>query len=298
MIRYPVTAEVLEARVKQLSPTWLTKALAKKKEFEDAEDYLDHKAFWSDIKEVFLDLQHEKCAYCERRLGGKSLNKKEYDIEHYRPKNAVKAWPSAADAEKLAYQFATGDAADKGYYLLAYNLRNYSATCTGCNSSLKSSYFPVAGNRVLDSDNYDSLGGEKPYLLCPVGNDDDPEDLITFKGTVAVPRVSRGLKYRRARVTIDFFELNIREDLNRERAAAIMAVWMAYNKLGDANASEFEKKVARTSINFHTWDGSPHTNCSRAFYQLCQDSPQQAAQCVEEIIPIIEEMIRRNEPTP
>ena len=280
MIRYPITKTELEARVEAVKKGWLVRAQQRTDIFKAAGDYNESSNIWSEIKDAFLELQHDKCAFCERKLGGKSYNRKEYDIEHFRPKNAVKAWPSETlkTKRKLSYNFPLGDKTTKGYYLLPYNLLNYTAACTGCNSSLKASYFPVGKKRVLDSDDYEKLKKEEAYLLCPVGvhDDLDPEDVITFEGIIPIPKLKRGPKHRRARVTIDFFDLVMREDLLRERAGIIVSMWLAYQTLQNNSATDDDKATAQLIIDAAISPKSPHTNCARAFHKLCKEDPQKA----------------------
>jgi hypothetical protein len=40
-------------------------------------------------------LQHNKCAYCERDLLTETYAGGEHDVEHYRPKGACNPWPPA-----------------------------------------------------------------------------------------------------------------------------------------------------------------------------------------------------------
>jgi hypothetical protein len=287
MIRHPIQElpteiddlEHLKNLIEQTKPGWLTRALSKTKEFQRAGSYSETSSIWSEIKDVFLDLQHGKCAYCERKLGGKSYNRKEYDVEHYRPKSNVGQWPSKKVLQKLiesgkaSYKFATGDASDTGYYLLPYNILNYTVACTGCNSTLKSSFFPVAKKRVLTSEDFEVLKKEEPFLLFPLGEwDDDPEEYITFNGILPVPKGKRGRKYRRARITIDFFDLDIRPELIEERAGIILAVWLALETLEDAGASADLKATAKNILDAALSPKKPHTNCARSFYKLCKEN--------------------------
>lgn len=272
--------EYLKELVEQIKPGWLKRADERTDGFKKAADYNESGSIWSEIKDVFLDLQHGKCAYCERKLGGKSYNRKEYDVEHYRPKSNIGQWPTKKVLEKLAgqgkesYKFATGDPSAKGYYLLPYNILNYTVACTGCNSTLKSSFFPIAAKkRVLDSDDAKRLHAEKPFLLYPLGEwDDDPQEYITFSGILPVPKTKRGAKYKRARITIDFFDLDIRPELIEERAGIIMAVWLAFETLESAGASADMKATAQSIIDAALSPKKPHTNCARSFYQLCKEN--------------------------
>lgn len=40
-----------------------------------------------------MELQHSKCGYCEKWLEGSDYGTIEHDMEHYRPKSSVKAYP-------------------------------------------------------------------------------------------------------------------------------------------------------------------------------------------------------------
>ena len=296
MIRYPITKAELEARVEAVKPGWLARARQRTDSFRAAGDYQEESSIWSEIKDAFLELQYDKCAYCERKLGGKSYNRKEYDIEHFRPKGSVKAWPTDAikAARNLSYTFALGDASAKGYYLLPYNILNYTAACTGCNSSLKSNYFPVARSRVLESDDFARLRREEPFLLCPLGDidPDDPEDVITFEGFLPIPKLKRGARHRRGRVTIDFFDLATRSDLIRERAGIIVTIWMAHRTLQNNQADADDKATAQLIIDTALSPQSAHTNCARAFYRLCEQDPQKARTYKTLAEPILRELSR------
>jgi hypothetical protein len=232
MIRYFMNPEDLRQRVRAKVPDWLKRAEARTEAFRQAGKYDEDSknSIWSEIKEVFLEIQHEKCAYCERKLASRQYGLIEHDVEHYRPKNFVKPWPSKTIARKrkLAYDFPTGAAFQEGYYLLAYNILNYTTSCAPCNRPLKSNYFPIAGSRGPQSDDPASLRAEQPFLPHPVGDsDEDPEELLTFLGVTAVPKSVDFLRQRRAQVTIDFFALNEREEPRYQRAERIVELWIA-----------------------------------------------------------------------
>jgi hypothetical protein len=275
MIRYKITKAELEKLIEAESPGWLKAAKKKTERFKQLQKYDEKEGSWSLIKKVFMDLQHNKCAYCERKLEGGNLGKIEHDIEHYRPKNSVKAWPTAKIKKelKLAYQFTTGGASANGYYLLPYNILNYATACKVCNTPLKSNYFPIPGStRLIDTDNFRRLKTEKAFLIYPIGNiDQDPEKIIAFQGMVPIPNAKEGTdNYKRAQVTIDFFRLSIaREDLIRERALIIKALFIAYRHKDSDD--ELDKKDALLTINMALSGSEPHTNCARSFFQVCEE---------------------------
>ena len=111
-----------------------------------------------------------------------------------------------------------GRPSTRGYYLLAYHPLNYVIACTRCNSTLKADYFPVRGRRRTRASTPQSARSEDPLLVYPLGTlDTDPARIIRFDGVLAVPRRKRGRDHERARVTIEFFQLN-HQDLTSRRA--------------------------------------------------------------------------------
>jgi hypothetical protein len=230
MIRIPVTIRELEQRVDAVQATWRNSAANRTAHFRAVGRYdeASGQAIWGDIKAVYMALQYNKCAYCETLLEGPPYGRIVHDIEHYRPKNSVKRWPTPSIRKKqnITYRFQTGSAWGDGYYLLAYHLLNYATACKPCNSTLKRDYFPIYGPQRVLSDTLANYRAEDPLLIYPFSDvDDDPEELITFEGIIAVPKKTSGLPNYRARVTIDFFDLNGRDFLRRSRAFQIKLLW-------------------------------------------------------------------------
>ncbi|MEW6129067.1 MAG: hypothetical protein AB1757_18660 [Acidobacteriota bacterium] len=282
MIRYKVTKAKLEQLVEAEAAGWLNAAKTKVEKFRQLQKYEEAQGTWSEIKNVYMVLQRGKCAYCERKLEGGELGKIEHDVEHFRPKSKVRAWPTAKIKQdlQLNYSFTTGNKADVGYYLLSYNIRNYATTCKVCNSTCKSDYFPIFGTaRFVDSDNFIQLKTEKPCLLYPIGSlDTDPEKIITFQGILPIPKGNPGSEnYLRAQVTIDFFRLAVtREDLLRERALIIKSLYIAF--LNKDNPNPLFRDDAQLTIDLALSETSPHTNCARSFYAVCEKDIQLAQQ--------------------
>lgn len=277
MIRYSITRPDLEAAIELAKRGWLEKAKQKTDAFRLAGDFNEPASqnTWSQIKSAFIKLQKNKCAYCERQLGNDRRSRIEHDVEHFRPKSSVKLWPDAGGP--LKYKFVTGDASEKGYYLLPYNIFNYTTACKTCNSTLKTNFFPVGGARITNTDDFTALKAEKPLLIYPLGDlDADPETLITFQGVLPVPKVSRGDKYRRARVTIDLFELDTREDLLQQRAAIIDKLWLAHSVLQLPGVPDEMRADAQRILDLAQSPGSAHTNCARAFIKLCRTDEAKA----------------------
>ena len=229
---------------------------------------------WSQIKQVFIDIQHNKCAYCERLLPtDPEVSLVEYDVEHFRPKGRVTPWPGPMDARaqvnlKSLLPLSNGPAG--GYPHLAHSPFNYAIACKTCNSGLKGDAFPVerVGTGMhttrarLDRE-------ERPLLLFPLGSsqrpEDQPEEVLRFEGVLPEPRQKNGYAHRRARVTIEFFRLDTRGELRRERALHISLFWA---KRTGADPDPLKL----------TADDKPQAGCLRDFARLCADDPEQAKQ--------------------
>jgi 5-methylcytosine-specific restriction endonuclease McrA len=286
VIRYPVTEDELIALVNALDSSWLADAEARLMAFALAGCYDEKAGNWSKIKDAYIGLQQRKCAYCERKRSGPPEGRIEHDVEHYRPKSEVKSWPTAAIIKKrnLTYRFATGDSMPSGYYLLSYRLLNYATACKTCNSSFKSSYFPIAGQRGKLSDKPADYKSEGPFIPYPLGTfDDDPETIITFEGIVPVPkaRSRRSMRYRRAQITIDFFRLDLREELLEGRARVLDALWI-FLEQADHGSTEEDRIYAQESVDLCTGLDSPHASCARAFAELYKADHARAKRYFEE----------------
>jgi 5-methylcytosine-specific restriction endonuclease McrA len=273
MIRYPAAdLATLEAAVDAAAPTWRARANQRTAANRAAGQFINRSSIWSEVKPVFMRLQHRKCAYCERPLAGELAGLIEQDVEHFRPKSSVRAWPLAGQPP---YSFSTGAAYPSGYYWLAYALDNYAAACKPCNSARKSDYFPIAAN---DRGAFDTAPPrlnaiEAPLLIYPLGpSDEDPENIIVFEGIVAVPVHANGRLNQRAVVTIDFFALNDREELWSERFRVIREVWTHYDRTQD-HPDPDERTAAEETLRELTREDAPHASCARSFMRQIEADP-------------------------
>lgn len=258
MIRYNASAADLEADINAIDPAWLAKAATRTAKFVANRKYEEASAIWSTVKPAFMKAQKNKCVFCERQFESELYGKIEFDLEHFRPKSSVKAWPGPG-INPPAYSFATGGDNPSGYYWLAYDLGNYAASCKVCNSVLKSNYFPVAKARVTEPGD---LTAEKAFLCYPIGSgDDDPESLVTYVATTAVPKMKTGPRRRRAQVIIDFFSLNRREQLHRERASFIVLLGASLANITSGNGDAIDDQLVDRLLR----PEMPHTACLRAF---------------------------------
>ena len=93
------------------------------------------------------------------------------------------------------------------------------------------------------------------------GDDADPEELVTFIATTALPKAKSGPKRRRGQVIIDFFDLNKREQLHRERANMILILGNALFNVANGLGDETDEQLIASLVE----PVYPHTNCLRAF---------------------------------
>ena len=277
MIRRTVTSADLYRRIGR---DWVKQAANKRKRLQDAPG-TKITNIWSRIKPVYMALQGSKCGFCERGIENQVI---EQDVEHYRPKRAVKRWPIPKRIEQelearglQVRQPATG--LERGYRLLAYHPWNYVASCKTCNSVFKRSYFPVAGTRDPDARKPATLlQRERPYLIFPLGDlDDDPEDLITFHGLSPQPG-RNGFDRLRALVTIELLGLDNhrkRKGLLLDRARAIEKLYIALDSASP--------EAAAVATRLATSPDEPHANCLRSFERLWRRRPQAARALYEPI---------------
>ena len=276
MIGYRISRRELRGQIAEHEPDWLSEA-----------DRGEEPA-WGDIKDVFARIQHFKCGYCERpmprpqRLPGDDDaerwgGRREYDVEHFRPKGVVTRWPDARSG--FQYDFDTGDAMAGGYSWLAHDYLNYLASCKTCNQDNKKAYFPISRNRGTACDDVSRLNdSERPFLVNPVGaGDTRPEALIGFHGVLATPRGARGHKRRRGMIIIDFFGLNLRDDLILQRCNLVIAMWPYLERQRTGNPPERED--AAREIERLTRPDAYHSNCARCFRDLYARDRAAAQRC-------------------
>lgn len=278
MIRYMCNHADLLANIDVAAPRWRKSAGEKTQKFLAKGCYDEKAGSWSKIKPVFMRLQYGKCAFCERQFENVEYGAIEFDVDHFRPKSAVRHWPDPGTHPSLAYSFGTGPDFANGYYWLAYEPQNYIVSCKPCNSTLKHDYFPIEGARGAIAAKPAALAGELPFLCYPIGDlDDDPMDLITFVATTAVPAQNKGYLRRRGQVIIDFFGLNTREQLHKERARMIAMFGPAFMAVAEKRANDNDLKL----IDSILLPGLPHASCLRSYKVLWDKNPSMAARVYE-----------------
>ncbi len=272
MIQYSISKNELENLIEQAHPGWLERANLRTGIFKELGYYNEDSSIWSEIKVVFMKLQHSKCAYCERQLESENFGSIEHDLEHFRPKKKAKPWILNKSLKKAGVTLTDPEngKADPGYHLLAYNPLNYCTSCKTCNSSLKRDCFPIEGVRSPIGDDPVELKSEGPLLVNPVGDfDHDPVSLINFYGLSPKTCGDSPYKRRRGLVSIVFFRLDDqrRKYLFRERAEIITTLF-SFLESANKEINQNEKKVWEDLIKFKTKPSAPHTNCAQSFCEL------------------------------
>lgn len=159
---------------------------------------------WSVLKPELANIFHKKCWYTEAPQAGTDT-----DVDHFRPKNAVKGCEDVATHQK-----------HPGYWWLAFDPNNYRFSCIFANrkrrdietgkSGGKADEFPVVDEANRAWRPADDLTLEQPILLDPC----NPADvaLLNFGGNgEAYPRHEKSKRprlYERADVSIKLYNIN------------------------------------------------------------------------------------------
>ncbi len=159
----------------------------------DAETYGD-----LSVRKSLERAQHDKCCYCDSKATP-------LEVEHYRPKNAVRQQRDASEEKP-------------GYYWLAYEWQNLMLACVLCNQPRqdsegeptgKGTQFPLADPAMRARSHHESLAQEDPLLLDPYA--DNPDDHIGYRECIPYPLTSRG------EATIEVLKLCGKSQLSRPR---------------------------------------------------------------------------------
>ncbi len=134
--------------------------------------------------------QYHKCGFCEAIFNANVAG----DVEHYRPKGAVKTGRSKVYP---------------GYYWLGYEWANLSYACPDCNQYRKCDHFPLVQEATRARDHHEDIAAEAPLLLDPYG-DRDPRQHIAFRGEAPIAKTREG------EATIEILRLD-RPKLMRKR---------------------------------------------------------------------------------
>ena len=287
-----INVKYIEDLVKNHKSNWIDRAKKRTDKYRTAGKVTDTSHIWSEIKEVFMSIQGNKCAFCETELEGKSSGKGVHDVEHFRPKNRITKWKPSSEFNSLGISI-TSTSNIKGYHLLTYNLLNYSIACGPCNQSLKKDRFPIKGsyNNLMEDLENDFLS-ETPLLIYPIGDlDSDCENLISFDGAVPLAVNKNGLDFERAKTTIEFFRLaraDERGKLFKERSLVIVMINAFIGS--ETDISKYDNLVG-TLIS----DTSSHANCARSYLKLLKNDKNKAKEILDEAMQFIASYIPDSE---
>lgn len=276
MIRYAIKNSELRDRIETQKPGWLDRARDKTKANEKTGEP-EFPPLWSEIKQVYIDLQHSKCAFCEKPLEGRI----EQDVEHFRPKAKVTAWSPSQTLldEGLVLKQPANNSDEPGYTFLAYHPLNYIMSCKTCNSVFKRNLFPIARSRRSKAKKPPAVSTEKPLLVYPISDiDDDPEELLEFHGWTAQPKHASGFERLRALSVIELFALNDwakRKELLVGRARQMQLLYLNLAALDD-NTNQTLVRAAKKNVDRMLSSAEPHANCLRSFALLFRTDRAQA----------------------
>ena len=176
-----------------------------------------------EVKEALRAAQHDKCCFCEAKLGHAQFG----DVEHFRPK---------ASARQRA-----GGPPSTGYYWLAYTWTNLYLSCELCNRRHKGELFPLVNGEQRVSSHHRSadLEREQPLFIDP--GCEDPTELIEFRREYAAPVQgnARGLATREAlQLNRDRLAEHRRERLALLRLSVMVLARAIHRKLPDDGERE------------------------------------------------------------
>jgi uncharacterized protein (TIGR02646 family) len=181
------------------------------------------------VKKALLEMQNEKCAFCE----AKPLHVSDGDVEHFRPKAAFR------QDEKSRLE-------RPGYYWLAYEWTNLLFSCERCNRRHKGNLFPLADAASRARSPAEDLAGEQPMFIDP--SVEDPERHVAYREHVpfAVGASPRGEK------TIDALGLRRRplNDDREEHLKKLRCVFLIAEKLQDVAPKDRDdaRKIIESAI--------------------------------------------------
>ncbi len=138
-----------------------------------------------DVKLALRKAQADKCAFCEAKI----MHITPGDVEHFRPKSAVK------QAGGTTLEFP-------GYFWLAYDWGNLLLACSNCNRRHKGNLFPLVDPKKRCRSHRGKLSQERPLFINPAS--EDPEPHVEFVGETIRPRNGSV----RGQTTIDELSLN------------------------------------------------------------------------------------------
>jgi uncharacterized protein (TIGR02646 family) len=201
----------------------------------------------AEVKEALRAAQHDKCCFCEAKLGHAQFG----DVEHFRPKATAQQGP--------------GDAPVMGYYWLAYEWKNLYLSCAVCNQRHKRCLFPLAdpNRRVSSHRRAADLDTEQPLFVDP--GSEDPTVFIEYRREYLAPLAGSA----RGSATVAALQLN-RQPLverRRERRELLRACLIVVAKAIASTPSDDDDRETTRVLNIiadATTDRGEYSSMARA----------------------------------
>lgn len=202
------------------------------------------------VKAALINMQHDKCCFCESKLTHISYG----DVEHYRPKGGYKQ----NDSEPLQAL---------GYYWLAYDWNNLLLSCTLCNQQYKKNLFPLLDKDKRARNHHDDISEEHPLLINP--SIVNPQEYIGFREEY--PYAINHSVY--GQTTINALGLD-REALNEKRRTELanLNILIELIKLANQQLDNFElqqlAEQAKKKLNESVLPTAEYSSMISAMYRV------------------------------
>jgi uncharacterized protein (TIGR02646 family) len=184
----------------------------------------------AEVKESLRAAQHDKCCFCESKLGHAQFG----DVEHFRPKASA--------------QQSSIDPPLTGYYWLAYAWTNLYLSCAICNQRHKRCLFPLANpeRRVSSHHRSADLSAEQPLFIDP--GSEDPAVFIEYRREYAAP-VAGSV---RGSATLEALQLNrtLLVERRRERRELLRACLILLARAITSELSEDDDREVAKVLSF------------------------------------------------
>jgi hypothetical protein len=175
--------------------------------------------------ELWKDIQHGKCCYCEAKIYENGTHHRAGDVGHFRPKNGY--------IQDLMANLLI----KPSYIWLVYDWDNLLYACQVCNNlPNKGNKFPLLDDTLRAKSPTDDIQVEEPYLINP--SQENPEDHFSFREEFIVPKSVRGA------VSIKILGLD-RSGLNEQRADYLKLIQKSAKFLGITGDAAIDAEIVQ-----------------------------------------------------
>lgn len=196
------------------------------------------------LKEDFKNYFYSKCWYTEVSFAGFDI-----DIDHFRPKSAIKQYKD---------YYYNSELCDCGYYWLKNDVLNYRASCTFSNRPRgeggKREWFPLKNESPLLTEGGQEV--EIPFLLDPCIRED--VELISFMGNEIKSTSTDPFNAERVKVSSELYNL-VHTDIKSKR----IKVWNEVEKtLEEYEATDISEGVCLRRLGELVYRNSEFSACA------------------------------------